>query len=114
MRYTAFGLGVAAAVLELTGAIIGLGVAGVGFVFGGGGVLPLTIGVGMAMSLAVATLFCSVPIMFVRDPRPLGLVIAVAGVGSAVAGGPFVMFGAGLALVSGWLTFRIDRTAALI
>jgi len=114
MRYTAFGLGVAAAVFQLAGAIMGLGVAGVGFLFGSGGIAPATVGVGMTLSLAIATLFCAVAIMFVRDPRPLGLVIAVAGIGAAIAGGPWVLFGGGLALAAGGLTFRIDRTAALV
>jgi hypothetical protein len=114
MRYTAFGLGVAAAVLELAGSIMGLGIAGVGFLFGGGGIGSATLGVGMTISLAIGTLFCAVAIMFVRDPRPLGLVIAVAGVAAAVAGGPWVLFGGGLALLAGWFAFRVDRTASLI
>jgi len=114
MRYSAFGLGVAAGVLELAGSILGLGVAGVAFAFGGGGIIPATTGVGIAMSLAVATIFCAVAIMFVRDARPIGLVIAVASVGAAVAGGPFAVAGGGLGLLVAWLTFRIDRTAALV
>ncbi len=114
MRYTAFGLGVAAGVLELAGAIMGLGIAGVAFSFGGGGIIPATIGVGMAMTLAVATIFCAVAVMFVRDPRPLGIVIAVASVGAAIAGGPYAVIGGCVGLLAAWLTFRIDRTAALI
>ena len=114
MRYTAFGLGLSAGVLELAGAIMGLGIAGVAFSFGGGGLIPATVGVGMAMALAVATIFCAVAIVFVRDARPLGLVIVVASVGAAVAGGPWALIGASTGLVAAWLTFRIDRTAALI
>jgi hypothetical protein len=114
VRYSAFGLGIAAGVLELGGAIMGLGIAGVAFAFGGGGIIPATTGVALAMTLAVATIFCAVAIMFVRDARPIGLMIAVASVGAVVAGGPFAAFGGGLALLAAWLTFRIDRTAALV
>jgi hypothetical protein len=115
VRYSAFGLGIAAGVLELGGAIMGLGIAGVAFAFGGGGgIIPATTGVGLAMTLAVATIFCAVAIMFVRDARPIGLMIAVASVGAVVAGGPFAAFGGGLGLLAAWLTFRIDRTAALV
>ncbi len=114
MRYGAFGLGIAAGVLELAGAIMGLGIAGVAFSFGGGGLFPTTIGVGMAMAFAIGTIFCAVAIMFVRDPRPLGLVIAVASVGAAIAGGPFAAIGGALGLIASWLTFRIDRTGALV
>jgi len=114
MRYTAFGLGVAAAVLQLAGSIMGLGIAGVGFLFGSAGIASATLGVGMTISFAIATLFCAVAIMFVRDPRPLGIVIVVAGVGAALAGGPWVLVGTALALMSGWFTFRLDRTAALV
>jgi hypothetical protein len=113
MRYTAFGLGIATGVLELAGAIIGLGVAGVGFTSNGGGLLPATLGVGMVIPLAVATIFCAVAIMFVRDSRPLGLIIAAAALGAVVAGGPFALIGGGVGLLVARLTFRIDRAAAL-
>jgi hypothetical protein len=101
-------------VLELAGAIMGLGIAGVAFAFGGGSLFPTTVGVGMAMTLAIATIFCAVAIMFVRDARPLGLVIGAASVGAAIAGGPFAAIGAVVGLVVAWLTFRIDRTASLV
>ena len=114
MRWTAFGLGIAAGVLELAGAIMGLGIAGVAFSFGGGGIIPLTIGVGMAMTFAVATIFLSVAILFVQDARPIGLVILVASLGVAIAGGPWALIGAATGLIAASLTFRIDRTVALV
>ena len=72
MRYLSFFLGVVAGVFELAGAIMGLGIAGVGFVFAAGGPLPPSMGVGLAMVLAIASIFIAVAIMFVRDARPSG------------------------------------------
>jgi hypothetical protein len=112
MRYGAFALGIFAGVLELTGAVLGLGIAGVGFVFGGGGLLSASTGVGMAMLLAVATIFCAVAIMFLRDPRPVGILIAVAAVGAVLAGGPFAAAGGLIGLGAAALTFRLDRNAS--
>jgi hypothetical protein len=112
MRYGAFALGILAGVLELTGAVLGLGIAGVGFFFGGGGLLSASTGVGMAMLLAVATVFCAVTIMFVRDPRPVGILIAVAAVGAVLAGGPFAAAGGLIGLGAAALTFRLDRNAS--
>ena len=95
MRYTAFFLGVTAGVLELAGAIMGLGIRGVGFVFARWRPLPTSMGVGFAIILAIATIFVAVAIMFVRDARPLGLFLIVfASVGAAIAGGPFAVPGA--------------------
>lgn len=112
MRYGAFALGILAGVLELTGAVLGLGIAGVGFVFGGGGPLSATTGVGMAMLLAIATIFFAVAIAFVRDPRPIGILIGVAAAGAVLAGGPFAVAGALVGLGAAVLTYRLDRNAS--
>lgn len=112
MRYGAFALGILAGALELTGAVLGLGIAGVGLLFGGSGVLSASMGVGMAMVLAIATVFCGVAIMFMRDPRPIGILIAVAAAGAVLAGGPFAAAGAVVGLGAAVLTFRLDRNAA--
>lgn len=114
MRYAAFFLGVTAGVLELAGAIMGLGIAGVGFVFAIGGPLPASMGVGFAMILAIATIFVAVPFMFVRDARPLGLLMIVASMGAGIAGGPFAVPGALVGMVAAVLAFRLDREKALV
>lgn len=114
MRYGAFALAVLAGVLELAGAIGGLGIRGIGFAFGGGGLLPASLGVGIAITMAIATIFCAVAIMFVRDARPLAAIIVFAAVGAAIAGGPFAAIGGLVGLASAALTFRLDRTASLV
>lgn len=114
MRVSAFLLGVFAGIFELAGSILGLGVAGVGFVFGGGGLLSVSTGVGMAMVLAVATIFAAVAVMLVRDARQLAILIAVAATGAIVAGGPFALPGGLMALGAAWLAFRLDLSAALV
>ena len=114
MRYAAFALGILAGVLELAGAIGGLGIRGVGFAFGGGGLIPASMGVGMAITMAIATIFCSVAVMFVRDARPLAMVIIFAAVGATLAGGPFAAIGGAIGLCSAALAFRLDRSASLI
>ena len=111
MRYGAFALGILAGVLELTGGVLGLGIAGVGFVFGGDGLLSASSGVGMAILLAVATIFCAVAVMFVRDPRPVGILIVVAAVGAVLAGGPYAAPGSLVGLGAGLLAFRLDPNA---
>jgi hypothetical protein len=114
VRYTAFFLGVTAGVLELAGAIMGLGIRGVGFVFAPAGPLPTSMGVGFAMILAIATIFTAVAIMFVRDARPLGLFLIVASVGAAIAGGPFAVPGALCGMAAAVLAYRLDREKALV
>ena len=114
MRYGAFALGILAGVLELAGAIGGLGIRGVGFAFGGGGLIPASVGVGMAMTMAIATIFCAVAIMFVRDARLLAGIIIFASVGAAITGGPFAAIGAVVGLCAAALAFRLDRTASLV
>jgi hypothetical protein len=114
MRYGAFALGILAGVLELAGSIGGLGIRGIGFTFGGGGLIPASLGVGMAISMAIATIFCAVAIMFVRDARPLAAIIVFASVGAAIAGGPFAAIGGLVGLGSATFAFRLDRTASLV
>ncbi len=112
MRYAAFFLGIMAGVLILAGAIMGLGIAGVGYSFGGGGIVSASTGVGMAMFLAIATMFLAVLVMFVRDARPLAILLAVAAVGAAVAGGPFALPGALCGVGAAAFAYRLDRSAA--
>jgi len=114
MRYLSFFLGVVAGVFELAGAIMGLGIAGVGFVFAVGGLLPASMGVGFAMILAIATIFLGVAVMFVRDARPVGLMLIVASVGAGIAGGPFAVPGALAGITAAVLAYRLDRTKALV
>ncbi|MCU0856705.1 MAG: hypothetical protein MUF63_18120 [Rhodobacteraceae bacterium] len=104
MRYAAFFLGVAAGVFVLAGAIMGLGIAGIGFLFAAAGPLPLSMGVGFAMILAIAMIFTAVAIMFVRDARPLGLFLAVA----------FAVPGALFGMAAAVLAYRLDREKALV
>ena len=108
MRYSAFFLGVLAGVLELAGAIMGLGIAGVGFVFGPQAMLPTSLGVGFAMACAIASIFVATLIMFVRDARPLALFLMVASVGAALAGGPYAVPGALSGALAAALAFRLD------
>lgn len=115
MRYAAFFLGVLSGVLELAGAIMGLGIAGVGFYFfSWGGPLPPSMGVGFAIILAIATVFLATAVMFVRDARPLALMLIVASVGAGLAGGPFAVPGAIAGLLAAVLAYRIDREQALV
>jgi hypothetical protein len=113
MRYLSFFVGVLAGVLELAGAIMGLGIAGVGFLFSAAGPLPPSMGVGFAMILAIATIFLAVAIMFVRDARLLGLVLIVASVGAGIAGGPFAVPGALAGMAAAAIAYRLDRAKAL-
>ncbi len=114
MRYWSFFSGVLAGVLMLAGAIMGLGIAGLGFVFGPQAILPTSIGVGFAMMLAIASIFAAVAVMFVRDARPIGLFLAVIAVTAAIAGGPWVLPGMVAGLVSGTLAYRIDPVQPLV
>jgi len=115
MRYAAFFLGVLSGTLELAGAIMGLGIAGVGFAFfSSAGPLPPSMGVGFAMVLAIATFFLATAIMFVRDARPLALILVVASVGAAVAGGPYAVPGAIAGMAAAALAYQLDRTQALV
>ena len=114
MRYAAFFLGVLSGVLVLAGAIMGLGIAGVGFVFAVGGPLPASMGVGFAIVLAIATIFLAVGVMFVRDARPIGLMLIVVSVGAAIAGGPFAVPGALAGIAAAFLAYRLDRVKALV
>lgn len=113
MRYAAFALGILAGVLELAGAVGGLGIRGIGFAFGGGGMISASLGVGMAMTMAIATVFCAVAVMFVRDARLLAAVIVFAAVGAAIAGGPFAALGGIVGMCAAALAFRLDRSASL-
>lgn len=112
MRLASFLLSLFGGVVELAGAIMGLGVAGVGFLFVGGGVLSASMGVGIAMVLGVATIFGSVAVMLVHDPRPVGILIGVAALGAAVAGGPYAALGSLVAGASAWLAFHLDPRAS--
>lgn len=114
MRYAAFALGILAGALELAGAIGGLGIRGVGFAFGGGGLIPASLGVGVAMTMAIATIFCAVAIMFVRDARFLGALIVFASIVAALAGGPFATIGGLVGLGAASVTLRLDRDASLV
>jgi len=114
MRYAAFFLGVTAGVFVLAGAIMGLGIAGVGFLFAAAGPLPRSMGVGFAMILAIATIFIAVAFMFVRDSRPLALLMIVASVGAGIAGGPFALPGALAGMASAVLAYRLDREKSLV
>jgi hypothetical protein len=109
MRYTAFFLAVAAGVGELAGSMMGLGMAGVGFAFGGGGLIDASAGVGIAITMAIGSIFAGVAIMMARDPRPYGVFVGLCAVGAAVAGGPFAALAAVLGLASAVLTLRVDR-----
>ena len=113
MRYAAFLLGVIGGVIELAGAVMGLGIAGIGFLFGPAGIGSTSLGVGFAMVLAVATIFAAVGLMFIRDPRQLAIVIAVAAVGAGLAGGPYAAIGAVVAIGAAALAYRVDRAVAL-
>ncbi|MEO5965143.1 MAG: hypothetical protein ABIR11_06735 [Candidatus Limnocylindrales bacterium] len=114
MRYAAFFFAVLAGVLELAGAIMGLGIAGVGFVFGSLGQPPASIGVGIALVCAIATIFLGTVIMFVRDARPIGLMLIAASIGAGMAGGPWVVPGMAAGLIAATLTFRLDLTRPLV
>ena len=109
MRYTAFFLAVAAGVGELAGSMMGLGMAGVGFALGGGGLIDPSVGVGIAIMMAVGSIFSGVGIMMARDPRPLGVFVGFCAVGAAVAGGPWAALAGGIGLASAVLTLRVDR-----
>ncbi len=114
MRYAAFFLGVVAGVLELAGAIMGLGIAGVGFLFSAAGPLPASMGAGIGIVMAVATVFLAVAVMFVRDARPLALSLIVVSVGAAIAAGPFAVPGALAGMAAAVLAYRLDREKALV
>jgi hypothetical protein len=114
MRYTAFFLGVLAGVLELAGAIMGLGIAGAGFVFSPGGLLAPSLGVGVAITMAIGTIFLATAVMFVRDARPIALILLAASIGAGLAGGPFAVPGAIAGIASAAFAYRLDRTAALV
>ena len=114
MRYLSFFLGVLAGVLELAGAIMGLGIAGVGFVFTASGPLPPSMGVGFAIIMAIATIFLAVAVMFVRDARPAGLMLIVASVGAGIAGGPFAVPGGLAGILAAVLAYRLDREKTLV
>lgn len=114
MRYTAFFLGALAGVLELAGAIMGLGIAGAGFVFSAGGPLAPSLGVGVAIAMAVGTIFLATTVMFVRDARPIALVLLVASIGAGLAGGPYAVPGAIAGIASAVFAYRLDRTQALV
>jgi glucan phosphoethanolaminetransferase (alkaline phosphatase superfamily) len=115
MRYAAFFLGVLSGVLELAGGIMGLGIAGVGFYFfSWGGPLPLSMGVGFVIIVAIATIFLATAVMFVRDARPIALILVVASVGAALAGGPFTIPGAVAGMTAAAFAYRLDRAQALI
>jgi hypothetical protein len=98
---------------ELAGAIGGLGIRGIGFAVGGGGLIPASLGVGIAISMAIATICCAVAIMFVRDARPLAAIIVFASLVATIAGGPFAAIGGLFGLGAAGLAFRLDRTASL-
>jgi glucan phosphoethanolaminetransferase (alkaline phosphatase superfamily) len=114
VRYAAFFLGVLAGVLELAGAIMGLGIAGVGFVFGPRALLPTSLGVGFAMACAIASIFAATLIMFVRDARPLAIFLMVASVGAALAGGPYAIPGSLSGALAAALAFRLDPLKPLV
>jgi len=114
MRYGAFFFGVLAGVLELAGAIMGLGIARVGFVFGPNAPLPTSMGVGLAMMLAIASIFTATAMMFLRDARPLGLFLIVVSVGAGLAGGPYAVPGAVAGVVGALLALRIDPVRPLV
>ena len=114
MRYAAFFFGVLAGVFELAGAIMGLGIARVGFVFGPSAPLPTSMGVGLAIMLAIASIFTAVAVMFVRDARPLGLFLIVVSVGAGLAGGPWAVPGAAAGVTAAFLALRLDRVRPLV
>ncbi len=114
MRYASFLLGVAAGVFELAGAIMGLGIARIGFVFGPNAPLPTSMGVGLAMTLAIASIFVATAIMFVRDARPLGIFLIVVSVGAGLAGGPWALPGAIAGVAAGALALRLDPVQPIV
>jgi glucan phosphoethanolaminetransferase (alkaline phosphatase superfamily) len=114
VRYGAFFFGVLSGVFILAGAIMGLGIGGIGFVFGPAAPLPTSMGVGFAIMCAIASIFVAVLIMFVRDVRPIGLFLVVVSVGAAIAGGPWAVPGAVSGLLAAFLTFRVDPVQPLV
>jgi hypothetical protein len=114
VRYGAFFFGVFCGVFILAGSIVGLGVAGVGFVFGPGAAYPASMGVGLAIVFAIAAIFTATAAMFIRDARPLGMFLVVVAVGAAIAGGPWVLPGAALGLLAGALAMRVDPVQPLV
>jgi hypothetical protein len=109
MRYVAFFLAVFAGVGELAGSMMGLGMARVGFAFGGGGIIDVSTGVGIAMTLAIGSIFGGVGMMLARDPRPFGLFVGICAVGAAITGGPWTALAAVLGLGAAFASLRVDR-----
>jgi hypothetical protein len=109
VRYVAFFLAIFAGVGELAGSMMGLGMAGVGFVFGGGGAIDASIGVGVAIMFAIGSIFAGVALMLARDPRPFGLFVGICAVGAAVAGGPWAAGAAVLGIAAALASLRIDQ-----
>jgi hypothetical protein len=114
VRYGAFFLGVLAGVLMLAGGIMGLGIAGAGFVFGPGAPLPTSMGVGIVIMFAIASIFSATLSVFMRDTRPVGVFLVVVAVGAAIAGGPWVTPGAVFGLLAGALALRVDPVTPLV
>ena len=64
--------------------------------------------------MAIGTIFLATMVMFVRDARPIALVLLVASIGAALAGGPYAVPGALAGIASALFAYRLDRTQALV
>ena len=97
----------------LFGAIYGQGMAGTGMFFGAAGVDTATVGAFIGIATAGVTLVAAILLMFVRDVRPLAVVLALAGVVGTLAAGLLFGVGALLAILGSAIALTVDREAPL-
>jgi hypothetical protein len=112
-RFVAFLLALFGVAVMLFGAIYGQGMAGTGMFFGAAGVDTATMGAFIGMAAAGVTLVAAILLMFVRDVRPLVVVLLVAGAVGTLAAGLLFGVGALLALLGSLVALTVDREAPL-
>jgi hypothetical protein len=113
-RRVSFLVAVFGAGLELFGAIVGQGMLGEGMLFGAAGPGTAILGALVGIACALVSLVAGVLLMFVRDVRPLAVLIVVAGLFGSLAAGPQFALGAGVTCIGAVIALSVDRSASLI
>jgi len=113
-RYVAFLVALFGSGFMLFGAMYGQGMAGSGMFFGAAGVDTASMGAFVGIAAAWVSLIATILLMFVRDVRPLAIIILLAGVVGVLAAGTLFAAGALLTFVGAGIALTVRRDAAVV
>lgn len=112
-RFVAFLVALFGVAAMFFGAMYGQGMIGSGMLFGAAGADTADVGAFIGIAAAAVTLVADVLLMFVRDTRPLVVVLILASVVGTLAAGTLFGVGALLAILGGAIALTVDRKAPI-